>query len=210
MMKPKILVLCVAAAVLAAAYLASPAGAVTLCKEAKNPCPEASRYPAGTKISGALKEKTHWDVTTSIGTVTCTVSNFSETSNATSGNPHVSTLTSITFTGCTLGSTKCTVVALHLPWKVTRTSGFLGIGNGTKVIESDGSGTPQYKVECGSFMNCTFGSSSISFSTTGGSPARETVNQSLEREGGLCPSTATWTAEYTISAPSPLFITAEP
>jgi hypothetical protein len=193
----------------------SAAANAKLCKKAISPCPAGEAYPAGTKISASLKTKTHAQLTTSLGTITCTKSAVAGETTQESGNPLHGVITAVSFEGCTLASTACTVTPQNLPYTATGTAGAT-VGNGTLTVERsrtktengtiDEGGRPQAAVQCGVLINCTFGSGDISFAVTGGAPAQGAVNQSLEREGGLCPSTSTWEAEYTVTSPSPLFI----
>jgi hypothetical protein len=186
---------------------AGSASAVTLCKEAKTPCPEAQRYPSSTTWHLTIKVTIHTQLTTSIGTVTCKKTTIHGGTTSTGTNPLLGSITSVSDSECTLGSTPCTVTHQNLPYKGTVTAGAT-VGNGTVKAESGGVGKPQAKVECGSFINCTFGAPEVSFSVVGGNPAIATFSQSLEREGGLCPSTSTAETEYEVVEPKPLFIVA--
>jgi hypothetical protein len=181
------------------------ASAVTWCKEAKNPCPEAQQYASGTTIHSLLTIKSHAALTTSIGTVTCQQK---------TRHGHIRLVfflktTHMTIWNCSLGSTACSVTVQNLPYNGTG-SASATVGNGTVVEESSGVGSPQMRVECGSFINCTFRANALTSTFTGGSPALLTTNQVMEREGGLCPSTSTLESQEEVASPKPLFITKEP
>jgi hypothetical protein len=199
----------VASAIAVAACFAVPdASAVTLCKEAKNPCPEASRYPSGTAFSASLREKTDLQITTSIGTITCSTSTFAGKTTSTGTAPLTGTVTSMNLFGCHLASSACTFTAINLPYAATFWA-IAAVGNGTLRLENGGTGRPSLAMECGTFINCTFGFPTLLVAVTGGNPATGSVNQSLEREGSLCPSTVAWEAEFVLT-PKPLFVSAEP
>jgi hypothetical protein len=191
----------IAAMVLTAVIAATSASAAVLCKSNTNPCTEI--YPAGTKISASLSSKSDVQLTTSIGTVTCIGSTIS--GELTAGNPAHGKITSVTFSGCSLGSTNCVAEGEGTPYTATVWTGSQ-LGNGDLIAEPYLFDKLHLGVACGSLINCTFGTSSISMVIVGGMPARLVVSQSYAREGGLCPAAVTWEAEYTVTAPSPLVV----
>lgn len=201
----KIMGLAAVAAMALMAFGAGSASAVTLCKEAKSPCPEASRYTSGTAITASLKTKTVATLTSSLGNVVCTESAVSGKTTATSGSPLPGTISSLSFKSCTLGSSSCTVTVENLPYAAS-VDASATVGNGTLTT------TGQAHVDCGSALNCIF-KKAVALSVTGGNPALVTANTALElikNEGFICPSSATWDAEYEVTAPKPLFVVASP
>jgi hypothetical protein len=194
---------------------ASSASASVLCQGAPNSgtnvC-EAGKYPVGTKLSGSLKTGTVATLTNSLGNVTCEKSVLiGELLNAGSSSTNATgVITSFSFGHCTRSGQLCTVTTTLESGKnhhaeVLATSG----GNGTLVVTKGTNGqNPGAFVECGSFIKCTFTREKASLSVIGGAPATAIANKiSLLRSGGLCPSEATWDAEYTLS-PSPLYVAA--
>jgi hypothetical protein len=190
-------------AVMGVAGVASASANAILCSTNTNPC-TGTKYGSGTKISAQLKSGTHATLTTSITNVTCTKSTVAGSTTNAEGHGEISTFT---FSGCTSSNgTACTVKAVNLNY--TATAKASGGGNGTLTISPKaGGGKPGASVECGSLINCTFTVSSITLGVTGGNPATIVANnETLERTGGLCPSTATWHATYEVTAPKPLFL----
>jgi hypothetical protein len=195
----------VAAMAMMAVLGAGSASASVLCKTNASPCPE--HYPAGTNISASLVKGTHATLTGGFfGDVTCTASTVTGKTSTTGGASSnvTGSVTGLTFTGCTHNGEKCSsVTAVNLPYHAEITAS--GKGNGALTVKSSGKGNPGAQVSCPG-VACTFTTASASLGVTGGAPAIAKANGiSLSREGGLCPSTANWDAEYTVS-PSPLFI----
>lgn len=207
----KLICMTSALAIVAAAFVgASSASATSLCKIKAEICPAESIYPAKTKIKARLKEGTEAVLKSSVGTIKCKGSvSRGETLEA-SGSPLIGTQTEMSFLECVFGSTACTVTTEHLPWKVEGTE--IEPGNGFVTVSSGGSGTPQAHVVCGSFINCTWGEKKITLDGEGGSPAIERLLEvELERISGLiCPTTAKATAEYEVTEPQPVFVSASP
>jgi len=194
-----------ALALLAIAGAASASASAVLCSTNTSPC-TGTKYGSGTKLTAQLKSGTHATLTTSITNVTCTKSSVGGSTNTAEGHGEIS---SFAFTGCTAVSngSACTVKAVNLNYTATANPG--GGGNGTlTVTPKAGNGNPGATVECpGAFINCTFTTSSITLSVTGGNPAIISAsNEPLQREGGLCPSEAKWDATYEVTSPKPLFL----
>jgi hypothetical protein len=204
----------IAALALTAVAGAGTASATELCTTNVSPCPAGEHYGAGTVIEGSSTNAT---LTSSLGNVVCTSSAI-KGATTTTGGAKLSVegkIESLTFSGCTLttpfGGTKhnCNVTAINTPYKavVTKTTQ----PNGTLTVSSGGSGDPGAKVDCGaSVLRCQFTSPSIALDVTGGSPAivhakEEPLNRTVY-EGGLCPSTSTWDATYTVTKPHALYL----
>jgi hypothetical protein len=196
----------VAVAAMTAFLGAGSASATVLCKTATSPC-TGGTYPSGTSITASLKAGTLSELGTSLGTIACTKSGTSgkTTSAGGAGVPVTAVIDALTFEECKLGSTSCTFASLHKPYnaKIAWTSG----SNGNLEVGSSGAGNPAVSMKCGIFINCEFSTANAALGVTGGTPAlAEANNISLSRSGGICPSTSTWKATYSVSAPSPLFV----
>jgi hypothetical protein len=204
----------VAAMALMAVAGAGTASATELCTVNTSPCPAASKYNSGTVIEASSTNAT---LTSSLGNVVCTGSSIKGTTTS-SGGSKLSvegTMESLSFSGCTLttpfSTTKhnCTVTGINLHYKgvAAKTTQ----PNGTLTVTSGGSGDPGAKVDCGAnVLRCQFTSPSIVLDVTGGSPAtvlakEESLNRTVY-EGGLCPSTSTWDATYTVTKPHALYL----
>lgn len=67
-------------------------------------------------------------------------------------------------------------------------------------------------MECGAAINCIF-KKAVILEVIGGNAATVIVKEPLElikNEGFICPSSATWEAEYEVTAPKPLFVASLP
>jgi hypothetical protein len=183
------------------------------CTALTSPCPSGNEYTGS--VNSTLKTGTSAVITNSVDTITCTSSSINgENTVATnaSGNS-TGKITSVTFSGCQDQNREgCTLTAEHLPWHsedtATEVSGKVN-GNGVNTISSGGTGGPQAKAVCGGFLSCTFGVESATVSVIGSStaPSFKTTGLALTRISGfLCPSTANWDAEYTITKPTSMFV----
>jgi hypothetical protein len=192
-----------ALALMAMVGVGSASASGTACKTNTSPC--GSPYPVGTKLSGSLATG-HATLTTSLGNVTCTTSTVSGV--LTSSPVAHGEITGLTFTNCHINGQACEVKAENLPYTVTGVA--TGGGNGDLTITPKAGGlNPGATVVCPSaFINCTFSKSHIVLKVTGGTPATVFAEKvALDRTGGFCPSTSTWDAHYSITTPSPLFLT---
>jgi hypothetical protein len=202
----KMLGLClVAAMALMALVGAGTASATKLCKENKTPCPAGSTITSGTAIKGQLVAGTEAVFTTSLLTVKCPESTIEGKTTNAGGGAGVNVkgeITAVSWKNCKSGSTACTTTALGLPWL-------------SEVSGSAGSGTMTVSKVAGKFtcsVTCEYEAASAATSVTGGSPANVKASSvSFKKIGGsfLCPSTATWSSEYEITTPKPLFVVSE-
>jgi hypothetical protein len=202
----KMLGLClVAALALMALVGAGTASATKLCKENKSPCPAGSTIAAGTALKGQQVAGTKSVFTTSLLTVECSGSTI-EGKTTTAGGAGTAVkgeITSVLWSGCvsSLGGA-CTTSALGLPWT-------------SEVTGSGGSGTMTINKAAGKFVctvTCEYEASSLALTATGGNPAVVKAEKaSFKKKGGsfLCPATATWTSQYEITTPKPLFVVSE-
>lgn len=192
------------------ASLGAPsAAATTLCSLNGSPCPGVE-FETGTQIEAALVPGTKATFWSNLGTVTCTSSAVGgeTTSSGGEGEAVKGTIGSMTFGGCKLGETSCTVTTVNLPYSASASAG--EAGNGTlAVIDAAGVGVT---IKCGALVNCTFTTEEAKLKVTGGNPAIAKAEAiPVEKLSGFfCPSEATWTAEYELAQPKPLFIVVKP
>jgi RHS repeat-associated protein len=187
----------------------SSASATTLCSLNGSPCPGVE-YPSGTQVEGALVGGTKAKFVTSLGTVECTTSTVTgkTTSAGGEGSAVTGEISGLTFTGCVLGGTSCTVEAVNLAYNTSIT--VTEKGNGTlAVTDAVGVGV---LAKCGSIVNCTVTTAEAKLAITGGNPGKASAAAvPLKTTSGfLCPKEATWTAEYELSQPKPLYVVAKP
>jgi hypothetical protein len=195
------------AAVMAFAAAGSASANTVLCEHEEGKSAPAiceTPYAGGTAIEG---KSTKTVLESSLGTVTCTESVSKGKTSEESGNPLKGKIESLTFSKCTLGTTSCTATSVHLPYNaaVTHTEGTF---NGIMKVTNGGTGAPGATVVCGSLINCTFTAEGIELDALGGNPGSIVANkETLGHEAGLiCPTTATWTATYTVNTPNPVFV----
>lgn len=184
-----------------AVFGASSASATALCSAKESPCPYESEYASGTKIEAPLVSETKATFLSSTGNVVCTSSTISgeTTSGGAKGKVVEAKVSGLTFTGCKLGETSCTVTVLHLPY----TASFSAPETFTMEHSEGVGGT----VKCGFLVNCTFTTKKAELKVTGGSPAILTASKiTLERKGTICPAEAFFDAEYSVAQPKPLFL----
>jgi hypothetical protein len=194
-----------AAAALTASVGAGTASATELCKVEGTPCTE--KYGSGTTLSSSLVTGSEAVLTTNLDVVKCQASSVGgkTTSEGGSGTTAVKgEITSLSFTTCkdSFGNT-CTVTPVNLPYEAE----VKGSGEAAELGVKDATGAGA-TVVCGGVLNCTFTSKSLSLPVMGATtPPTVTAEEvSLERAGGICPSTSTWNAKYTVTAPTPLMV----
>src|SRR6478672_9114 len=177
-----------------------------LCQESTSPCPGSKRYSIGTTIEGALegnsvfeflyegKPSEPWcEGATLTGKTT------------TAGKPLIGEVSAMMFKKC--GAGVCAVEAQSRPYKaeIENTSG----GNGTMALGTGGSGVPKLEVNCGKSFKCIYKAASVSFTVTGGNPAKIAVSKTMERDAASeaeCGATMIWTATYELTKPAPMFV----
>lgn len=191
-------------AVLAMATMAFGAGtasATKLCSVNTSPCPAGNTYGKGTAIKTQLVTGTTSTMSSGFVNVTCTESTMSGKTTSEGGSGAVTgEISSATWKGCTSSLGSCTASALKTPWAAEVTGSG---GNGTLAVQHPGA-----KFTCGG-TTCEYEASKASLSVTGGNPAKAKASSiSLSKIGGgfLCSSTASWSGEYEVTAPKPLFI----
>jgi hypothetical protein len=213
----KIIGLAVVAAMALTAFVgAGTASAATqICKvNTETPaCSEANQYPSGTALKAGLKAGTSAKLTTAGAlinpTITCTVSSVAGKTTANSGTPLPGEVTAMSFSGCTnsFNGKKCTPKTLNLPYPASVTTAASGImGNGEMNVEDpSGAGV---EMACEELPTCTYTTTAITLDVIGGTPAEVIANEEkLNKLSGIsCPTEAKWTATYTVSEPSTLFV----
>jgi hypothetical protein len=196
-------------AITAMAFLgAGTASATRLCKTSAGSGTCASTYASGTSISASSSE---WILKTSLGSVKCKKATLNAKTTSAGGGAGVAVAATIegqTFTECKLGSTNCTVTAVHLNY--TAAFAWTSGNNGSFIVGTGTGGEPGVYVVCGSIIDCTFVNEAVQLDLDGGAPAlvlgKEEILD-LQAGGFFCPpSTAAWTATFTVAAPNPLFI----
>ena len=199
-----------AAAALMAFVGASSASATVLCKTTPtaHTCPEGWAYGKGTVVHAVLVKETKAVLSAGItdeceeSTVQGTTANEGSASETVKGAIEV-----LTFAKCTCAVTEITANgSLEIHFETTTA----GAPAGTLT----GSGTKS-RVVCGG-IECKYGTEATDIGTldepaSGTSHAILTAEASLIKEGGsfLCPGTAKWTAQYTVTSPVPLYVAAE-
>lgn len=203
----KILGLCLAAALAVMALVgAGSASATRLCAENVTPCPAGSTYKKGTSIKAQLPSKGVSVMASGFVTIECTSSTMSGKTTSDGGGAGVAVsgeISSVTWKNCTSNLGSCTASALKTPWSASVTGSG---GSGTMTV-SNAAG----KFTCGG-VTCEYEAKSASVSATGGNPAMiKASGVSFSKIGGsfLCSSSATWTSEYEVTSPKPLFLVSE-
>jgi hypothetical protein len=199
----KILGLAAFAAMALMAFGAGTASASKLCKTTVSTCPAAWTYPSGTAVKSSLKSASAVLEVNGLVEDTCTAStvngstNTEGSSTTTVGGP----ISSLTFTGCT----NTTKVITGGSLEVHSAAG----GGGT--VTSKGA---EVTVVAFGFISCI---AKTGAGTTIGplaEPANSTsdtvltANATIPLSGAGCPANALWTAEYTVTSPVPLYVSA--
>lgn len=193
--------LCLALGVAAMAFGAGTASATKLCSVNTSPCPAGNTYGKGTSIKTQLVPGTVSTMSSGFVTVTCTESTMSGKTTSEGGSGAVlGEISSATWKNCTSSLGSCTASSLKTPWPAEVTGSG---GNGTMTVQHPGG-----KFTCGG-TTCEYEGSKASLSVTGGNPAKaKASNVSFSKIGGgiLCSSTSSWSGEYEVTSPKPLFI----
>lgn len=181
---------------------ASSASATVLCKTATNPCTET--YAKGTTIEASFTSGKNSILHNNVTTIECEAAIKGEVTNAGGEATTVSGIvTAFTFSSCSAPHT--ITVLKNGAFSISYTSG----GNGTLKLEGF-----ETEVFIHSWGGSCIYSGTASFSLNGGGMASITSGSiTLTRSGGTlgirCGSTGTWTANYTVTAPEPLYVEKE-
>jgi len=182
---------------------AGPASATVLCKEAATSgCPD--HYTAGTAIHITLTSGTTLVFESSGGTVldTCTESTIKSKTGNTGGSSETvkGDIEALTWGSCTRTTTTLSVGSLefhHIPETTNATL--------------TATGSTEFTIDT-IFGSCIYGSGpALDLGTvTGGNPATISINTNLPKISGnfACPTFWRMTANYTFTAPKPLYISA--
>ncbi len=188
------------AAVAAMALMAFGAGSASATKLYSG----ATGLGAGTTIDASLSGSASLETTEGEVLNTCTGGTVKgKTSNAGgSAETYVSgSIESLTWTGCTRTTTTIKNGSLKIDYTSGKNGSVIGEGSevtingifGSSCVYGTGTGT-----NLGSLVGSTTGSATLAIKAT------------VPRTSGgfLCPSTAVWNANYTVTSPSPLHVTA--
>lgn len=170
-----------------------------LCAVNETPCPLASQYPIGQPLEASTSSFTFVG-SPFFGTVSCSASTLSGQVEEGSGTTAAVSFSSNTLSSCGSNAGACTASIIPMSGKFTSGSN----GNGTLALENFG-----LTMTCGG-AKCIYAKAQLSLPVTGGEPAQATgTNVPLEKQPGsnqLCTATATWSATYSFTHPSPLYL----
>jgi hypothetical protein len=173
---------------------AGSASATVLCGANTDPCTSGT-YGKGSVLEASLKSGTTWHLPAGFATVNCgeTAIKGEVTNGGGEGTNVSGTINTLSF-----GSCNVTVNVLKKgTFSISSTSG----GNGTLTLEG-------FEVTFSTAgTSCTYGGTA-SMSLSGGAMASLKTIGSLSKTAGgfLCASPANWSAEYTVTAPEPLYV----
>ncbi|HET7454552.1 MAG TPA: hypothetical protein VFJ76_03435 [Solirubrobacterales bacterium] len=183
----------VAAAALMAFVGAGTASATKLCKDSA--CTED--YGAGTEIKSSLSGSAILETVGGVTLDTCSGGEVNGTTSATEGTPLSGNISALTWEGCT----RTTDTTVKGSLSIEKTSGGNGsvTGSGSSVTVNGIFGT-----------SCVYGTGTNTPLGTlvGGSPATISISALVPRTvaNALCPAETRWTASYTVTSPSSLFV----
>lgn len=187
-------------AVAALSVAAAPASASTvLCKTSESPC-SAQKYPAGTEISGSLKEGTQLKFVSGFTSIQCSQGTISAGSEAEAGSPLPIGISKLALTKCTnnINGGSCSAGGYALP----RTATLAVTASNSGTLE--GAGIEFTCEVLGGPRTCRYTGEPMSFN--GGAPASLVANKSkvaiAPGSSTLCSSTGTVTAEYRVNSPA--------
>ncbi len=193
------------AAIAAAAFMAflgaGTASATQLCATSGTG-PECAGAAGKFEYSGPITgTSTNATLSTNLANVECSDSHTTIDANSSTGAPILGEVTELTFTGCRTEVTlvPCTVTVKNLPYSASLE------GKTLTVTDSVGAGA---KVVCGEVISCEFLTKSASLTITNGSPtvARAEKVALTHEVGAICPSTASWSATYSVVSPTGLTV----
>jgi len=174
---------------------AGTAGATELCKTASSPC-SGGTYGKGTTIEASLKAGTKW-VFTADKARSCEEATIKAEVTGAGGTPGVP----VTGTVTSMKLGKCSGVI-----EVAKTGTFsISSSAGSSILSFEG-----IEINAGGGV-CLHGGSAAA-TLTPGAMASIGVKASLPKVGGTgsCPGSASWTAEFTVTAPEPIYVPTEP
>lgn len=177
-----------------------PPGTV-LCEADQYPCAGANIYPEGTEIEAESSEAV---IVTNISNITCDEAAIAGETTSAGGEPEAALpleLTTASLSSCVwAGIGSCAATATGAPYSGSLAS--IGEGAGSFLAADVG-----WQLKCGFFAQCTFTAPELSGELSGGDPAELSLKEvSLETKGSTCPSTATLSADYTVTEPQPVYV----
>jgi len=193
-----------AAMALMAVVGATTASATVLCKNSSNTTTCSEDYASGTAIEGTITSGTTAVLETSGGTVldTCTESTVKGNTETTGGSSATvkGDIKTLTWGSCTRTTNTLAVGSLEIHHTA-------GSDNGTLTA----TGTTEVTIDT-IFGSCVYGTGTgLNLGTVvGGNPATLSINVGVPKISGnfACPATGIWTANYTVTSPKPLFVSA--
>lgn len=188
------------AAVMTTGFGAAPAGATGLCKANESPCSETNTWGLGAPLEAELASKTELKIASSLlGTFTCGSSTMAGELTDAGGSAKAvkAAIESWSLSSCQLGATPCTATAVNLPYNASISGSG---GNGTMTLEDPVGVGANFK--CGGSLNCTFTTTSLANTLTGGNPA--TLSAAAAALGGGACGTAKMTYSWVIPKPGAL------
>jgi hypothetical protein len=173
--------------------LVKPAEGATACSAA------AGKWEYKGNITGTSTDAT---LATNLANVECSDSATTINAASSTGAPILGEVTALSFTGCQtegLVHTACTVTVRNVPYSASLE------GKTLTVTDPLGAGA---KVVCGTVLSCEFLTTKAELAITNGSPTTARAEKvALSHEtGAICPSTATWSATYKVTAPTGLTV----
>jgi hypothetical protein len=171
------------------------ASATVLCKENITECGKAGKiYAANTQFKSTLETGTEAVFDFTLWTVRCSAS----TMNGEAANPGpvekvVVKLVTLTFTNCGCAVTTLKPGSFNVEWTPTTMDG--------------GMNTANRELDFSCMGHCVYGDGKMG-TITGGAMSTIDVSGTMKKISGeaICPSSATWEADYTVTAPEPLWI----
>jgi hypothetical protein len=180
----------------------SSAQAMELCDKAAEVCAAEDVIAEGTEL---MAESSKATITSSLGSIVCTEAGLTVETGAVAGSPLPGHVSKLTFAGCTLGETGCTITApVQTYYTLSEETG----GDAASLeIRDGGEGQPSASIKCGA-MSCTASTEELALAVKGGEPATFNASEeALKVEGGFpCPKTASLTATYSVSSPAEMHI----
>jgi cytoskeletal protein CcmA (bactofilin family) len=162
------------------------------CATQESPCPEANRWVAGTELDFTLKSGTSAILEDTSGNTLDTCTGSTAKGKLEKDENVTGPIESLTWSGCAVTTTTLKAGKLEVEH-------IAGTHNGT--VKADG--TIEVTINTVFFGSCIYGYQSGA--TLGelkeGKPATFVVNSAPKKLSGLCPTSTTWTAEYTLTEP---------
>lgn len=203
----KMLGLVAAAAMTMLAFAGSgTASATVLCKVSASPCPAGQDYPAGTALHAVLSKPAFvdeiYDLTEKEFSFECPQQTISGKTENTGGAAQTVSMpiSELKWLECPRQFQMPVLGALEIH--------YTSAGNGTVTLKNF-----SYTTVIAGAYHCTYDSGSgVHFGTiTGGSPATIAVSAAIPRTSGniiVCPSEIRWTANLSLTTPTPLYVAA--